>query len=104
MAKRKRRRFTPEDKVAILKEHLVDRKAVSEVCDVHDLKPNQFYSWQKQFFENGAEAFRSSKIDPVERTLRHKVDQLEKKLSKKDEVIAEISEEYVDLKKALGEP
>lgn len=104
MTKQKRRKFTPQDKVAILKEHLVDGRAVSEVCDKHQLNPNQFYQWQKQFFENGAEAFRAPKVDPQERMLRQKVADLEKKLSKKDRIIAEISEEYVDLKKALGEP
>lgn len=102
--KKKRRQFSPEAKVAILKEHLVDRVAVSEVCEKHELSPNQFYTWQKQFFENGAEAFRPKTSDPAARLLQVKVDRLEKKLSAKDEVIAEIGEEYVRLKKALGEP
>jgi transposase-like protein len=102
--KKKRRNFTPEAKVAILKEHLVDKMPVSEVCDKHDLNPNHFYTWQKKFFENGAEAFRPKKDDQATRQLKSKVDKLEKKLSKKDEVIAEIGEEYVKLKKALGEP
>ena len=105
MAKRKKRRkFTPDQKVAILKEHLVDKVPVSEVCDKHDIGPSHFYNWQKKFFENGAEAFRSKKADPTTRRLRKKVDKLEKKLSKKDEVIAEIGEEYVKLKKELGDP
>ena len=37
-------------------------------------------------------------------TLEAKIAQLEAKLAKKDAVIAEISEEYVKLKKELGEP
>jgi hypothetical protein len=39
---------------------------------------------------------------PVDRNTQ--IAQLEAKLAKKDAVIAEISEEYVKLKKALGEP
>lgn len=52
-----RRRFTAQQKVAILKEHLVEKLAVSEVCDRHGLNPTAFYRWQKEFFENGAPAF-----------------------------------------------
>ena len=103
MARRKRRNFTPEKKVAILKRHLLDGLPVSEVCDEFDIQPNQFYNWQKKFFENGAEAFRSNKADPRTRRLKKKVEKLEKRVQKKDEVIAEISEEYVHLKKELGE-
>ena len=57
MSKRIRRNFSPQEKVAILKQHLLEGKAVSDVCDAHDLKPNVFYRWQKAFFENGAAAF-----------------------------------------------
>lgn len=104
MARRKRRTFKPDEKVAILKRHLVDKVPISEVCDEFDLQPNQFYGWQKQFFENGAEAFRPSKPNSREKELEKKVDKLEQKMAKKDEVIAEIGEEYVKLKKELGEP
>jgi transposase-like protein len=104
MARRKRRTFSPEDKVAILKRHLIDGIPVSEVCDEHDLQPNQFYTWQRQFFENGAAAFAKKKPGLKERQLTKKVSKLEKKLARKDEVIAEIGEEYVKLKKELGEP
>jgi transposase-like protein len=104
MARRKRRNFTPEKKVAILKRHLVDGLPVSEVCDDYDIRPNQFYDWQKKFFDNGPEAFRSSKPDAATRRLKKRVKKLEKRVRKKDEVIAEISEEYVHLKKQHGEP
>jgi transposase-like protein len=102
--KKKRRHFSPEDKVAVIKEVLVDKVPVSEVCDKHDIGPSHFYNWQKKFFENGAEAFRPKKADAATRRLKKKVDKLTKKLSTKDEVIAEIGEEYVKLKKELGEP
>lgn len=103
MARRKRRNFSPADKVAILKRHLLDGLPVSSVCDEFDIRPNQFYDWQKQFFENGAKAFKTRKTEPAERRLRKKVDKLTKKVARKDEVIAEISQEYVALKKELGE-
>jgi transposase len=54
-----RRYFTPEQKVAILREHLIEGKAVSDLCDKHHVHPTMFYQWQRQFFENGSAAFES---------------------------------------------
>ena len=54
-----RRQFTPQQKVAISREHLVERVPVSDLCDKHKLHPTLFYQWQKAFFENGAAAFES---------------------------------------------
>jgi transposase-like protein len=54
-----RRYFSPEQKVAILREHLIEGKAVSDLCDKHQIHPTVFYQWQRQFFENGTAAFES---------------------------------------------
>ena len=43
--RRERRHFTAEQKVAIVKRHLVDGVPVSDLCDEHQLLPNQFYQW-----------------------------------------------------------
>ena len=51
-----RKRHTSEEKVAILRRHLVDRVAVSTLGDEYQLHPTMFYRWLKQFFENGAAA------------------------------------------------
>ena len=56
-AKRERQHFTGLQKVAIVKRHLVDSIAVSDLCDTHQILPTQFYQWQKQLFEGGAAAF-----------------------------------------------
>ncbi len=104
--KRLRRTFTAEQKAVILRRHLVDKIAVSDLCDEHGIQPSLFYLWQRLAFDNLSKA-----IEPA--TDRHgaqrqaaqeqKVAALEAKLAKKDNVIAEISAEYVSLKKALGE-
>jgi len=52
-----RRKFSDEEKVRILRLHLLDKQPISDVCDKFGLNPNLFYRWQKQFFENGAAAF-----------------------------------------------
>jgi transposase-like protein len=53
----KREHQTPEEKLAILRRHLIDSVPVSTFCDEHQLHPTVFYRWLKQFLENGAAVF-----------------------------------------------
>ena len=97
-----RKNYTPEEKVAILKKHFVEKESVSNLCDKYNLQPTVFYRWQKQFFENSALAFqRQSKRNS--NGLDQKVTALEQKLTQKNEVLAELMEEHIALKKSLGE-
>lgn len=100
--KRKRRRFTGTEKVAILKRHLVDRVAVSDLCDEYTLNPTVFYRWQKEFFEYGAAAFDRNPKQQKSKE-KAKIQALEDKLQRKNEVLSELMEEHVKLKKDLGE-
>lgn len=100
--RKKRHNYTPEEKVSILRRHLVERVAVSDLCDEHQLQPTTFYFWQKQFFENGAAAFVSNDR-PQKRAEEVKIQQLEAKLNRKHEVLSELMEEHIKLKKELGE-
>ena len=97
-----RKRLTAEEKVAILRKHFLEKVPVSTLCDEHRLNPTVFYRWQKEFFENGAAAF-DRRPEGRERKLEEKVEFLEGKLAKKDEVMAELLMEHVALKKSLGE-
>ncbi|BCO09234.1 hypothetical protein GF1_16100 [Desulfolithobacter dissulfuricans] len=49
--KRKRKTYSAAEKVAILKRHLIDMVAVSDLCDEYSLHPTVFYRWQKEIFE-----------------------------------------------------
>jgi len=42
---RTRLNFTPEQKVNILREHLIVRVPVSDVCDKHQIQPRPFSQW-----------------------------------------------------------
>jgi transposase len=57
MSTTKRRNYTPQGKVEILRKHILEGMAVSDVCDGYGLNPNFLFRWQKEFFENGAAAF-----------------------------------------------
>lgn len=102
----KRTHYTAAEKVAILRLHLLEKKPVSDLCDQYGIHPTLFYRWQKEFFENGAAAFattgRSRKA--AEEAKDRKIATLEGKLQQKNEVLAELMQEYVQLKKELGEP
>jgi transposase-like protein len=97
-----RRRYTAAEKVAILKRHLVEKEAVSGICGELKLHPNQFYDWQRQFFENGVKAFEADE-KKVESKLKAQVEVLQEKLQRKDSVLSELMEEHITLKKNIGE-
>jgi transposase-like protein len=99
---KKRKRYTAQEKVAILRKHLIGKEPVSKICDDYGIQPTVFYRWQKEFFENGAIAFERNGTKP-ERKMKERIDALEAKLRRKDEVLGELMEEHVGLKKSLGE-
>lgn len=101
--RKKRRSFTAEEKVSLLRSHLVEKKSVSEICQEHHLQPTVFYRWQQELFENGAAAFQRNK-DAEERRTQDRISYLETRIQRKDEVLAELMMEHVALKKTLGEP
>ena len=100
-----RKHFTPQEKVAILKRHLLDKVPVSDLCDQHGIQPTLFYRWQKEFFENGHTAFAKTgrKAKHAQAAVETKINALQAKLRRKDEVLAELMEEHILLKKELGE-
>ncbi len=87
--KKQRKQYTPEQKLAILRRHLLEKEPISKLCDEVGLQPTLFYRWQKELFENGAAVFEQK------RPTNHSADQeriayLQKKIQTKDEVLAEL--------------
>ena len=109
MSTSERRQFTAELKAEIVRRHLVDRVPVSDLCDEYKIAPSLLYSWQRVVLEQMAQVLehgsrRNGKADAAQANRdKQKVASLEAKLARKDEVIAEISADYVRLKKELGE-
>lgn len=81
--------------------HLLERKPISEICEAEGINPTLFYQWQKAFFENGAAAFERLGGN-ADAAAERKINALESRLRRKDEVIAEVTEELVRTKKELG--
>ena len=45
MTKKKRRRFSPEEKVKAIKSHVLENEDVSSICQRLSIYPNQYYDW-----------------------------------------------------------
>jgi transposase-like protein len=98
-----RRHFTGAQKLAILRQHLIEKVPISEVCAKHDLQPTLFYLWQKKLFEDGAVVFESKAASVRQQNAEtQKIQALEAKVKQKNEVLAELMGEHVELKKSLG--
>ena len=97
-----RKHYSAEEKVKILRETYLGKKPVSDICETYGIAPNVFYRWQKQFFENSKHAFETTPKKQQNKE-SERIAFLEGKLRKKDEVLAELMEEHIQLKKNIGE-
>jgi len=97
-----RKNHTSQQKAAILREHLVEKIPVSDLCDKHSIHPTIFYRWQKKMFENLDQLFERERASRAS-TLENQNQTLRDKLARKDMIIAEIMEDYVEVKKTLGD-
>jgi transposase len=95
----KRKRYTSEEKVKILREVLEEGKAVSQAAEDHCVHPNLILNWRKQLFEGAPKAFEVRRSDIAGKAAERKAQALEGKLREKDEVIAELAREVLELKK-----
>jgi len=104
MSNKARRAYSPTEKMAILRKHLIEKVTVSELCEQNKIAPTVFYHWQKQLFENGGAVFSNGAKEKAKPTgQEQKIAQLEQKLQRKAEVLSELMEEHIQLKKSLGE-
>lgn len=97
-----RKRINGETKVKAIQRHAIEKVPVSQICQELSIQPSVFYTWQRELYLRGAVVF-ETKPGPrnVDRSAE-KLAVLEAKLAKKDEVIAELLQEHVALKKSLG--
>lgn len=92
-----KRRFSAEKKVEILREHLENQVAVSELAERYHVTPSQIYQWKKQLFEGALQVLKpGKKTQNNDREIKH----LKQKLADRDSVISEIISENIRLKKS----
>ena len=96
--RKKRRKFSIEQKAAIVRRHLVDKVPVSDLCGEYKLQPSVYYDWQRIVTDNLAAALSPAGDQGAqirERKLARQVEALNARLADKDNVIAEVAEEMV---------
>ena len=105
----KRKTYTAEEKLSIVKAHLIGKEPVSELCERYDIAPSLYYKWQQALFENGAQSLEKKSASQSKRESRQ-VQRLEQELAKtkakltnKHEVLSELMSEHIALKKSLGD-
>ena len=104
MERKARRSFEPGVIVKILRRHLVEKVPISDLCDEYKILPTDFYRWQKRLFEEGEQVFqRASGGDSEVKRLARERDEVKARLERKHEVLSELMEEHIRLKKSLGE-
>ena len=103
MSLNERRHFSAEEKVKILRLHLLEGKPISELCQEQGINPSLFYQWQRTFFENGARAFVGTGNARSDSQHEKQIQALQSRLQRKHEVLSELMEEHIRLKKDLGE-
>jgi transposase-like protein len=101
-----RRHFTAEQKAGVVRRHLAGKVPVSDLADELKIQPSQIHLWVKQVLDQAEKAFergatRSARL--AEQAKDQRIAQLQDKLAKKNEVVAELMEAHVQLKKELGE-
>src|SRR5215469_9216652 len=95
----KRKRYTAEEKVKILRALQEDGKSISQVAEEYGIPPNNIFKWRKQHLEMGVQGFKTTRKDISSKAKDRKIAALEDKIKHKDEVIAELAEELLALKK-----
>jgi transposase-like protein len=93
----KRRKWTAADKLRIVLAGMQPNVEVSELCRREGINPTQYYGWKKQLLSSASKVFeeRGGKSVAEER--------LAATLRRKNEVIAEITAENLELKKGLSD-
>jgi transposase-like protein len=96
-----RKHITPQQKVLILREHLENQVALSELSEKHQININVLYRWKKELFEGASEIFarKQSKQSAAE---GREVERLSRKVRDKDKLIAELVQDNIELKKSLN--
>lgn len=99
---KERRHWPVNEKIKLLRRHLIEKVSVATICDEAHLAPSVFHRWQEQLFLNASLALEGNRR-PERGQEQQRIEKLESKIRQKDEVLAELMAEHLSLKKELGE-
>jgi len=91
-----KQKYSPAFKVKTVLEALKDPDGISAYCRRKGIKDTLVYRWQSQMINNATNLF-----EKVPQSAQLKITRLESELKRKDQVIAAVTEEVLELKKKL---
>ena len=94
-----RRKYTAEEKIHVVLEGFRREVTVKELCRREGIKPNNFYSWTKEFMESGKQ--RLSR-DTTRDATRLEINALKRESEDLKHLVAELSLDLHRLKKNIG--
>lgn len=94
------KRYSPGQKVQILREHLENQMSISELSRRYGVSPGMIYQWKKQLFEGAVDMFKQR--GRAGKRMADRVEQLEQKVRQRDGLISEVVADNVRLKKSLN--
>jgi transposase-like protein len=103
MKRKNHRNYSPDFKIKLLRKHLIDKISVSVICEENHIKPSLFYKWQNELFKNGNLIFENNKSSNINNKYQKQIEFLKNKLNNKNEILSELMEEHINLKKGFGE-
>lgn len=92
-----RKRFTSEDKVRILREHIENGIKLSDLSEKYNIHPNVLRQWKKSLFEGALETFSGKHKNRKESQVKEQ--KYQEKITRMHEVITELSSENLELRK-----
>jgi len=100
--KTERKHYSPDQKVLILRELLENNVPISQLAAKYQVHLNDIYNWKKKLFEGAKETFQpKSSIQKQTTSEQKKIERLQSKLRDRDEAIAMLLKENIEIKKSI---
>ena len=99
---KERKTYSAEQKIIIVRELLENKVPISQLSEKYKVHPNDIYNWKKKLFEGAAEIFKPKVSNQTQKTAEQKkIEKLESKLKDRDEAIAMLLKENIEIKKSI---
>jgi transposase len=100
---RERKHYSPEQKVIIVRELLENNIPISQLAEKYQVHVNDIYNWKKRLFEGAKDIFQSKPGSNQKQISaeQKKIEKLESKLKDRDEAIAMLLKENIEIKKSI---
>ncbi len=96
-----RKHLSGKEKMIILRELLENKVPIGELAEKYHIHPNVIYNWKKILFEKGDALF-GEKREKSSSKSEEKITRLEAKLKVRNDLISEILEDNIRLKKSMN--